>query len=113
MYRYDLIRLRHMLNAAEEALDFSSGTSKEDFSCDRMATLAVVKDIEIIGEAAGKVSVETMEKHGGIPWRDIIDMRNRLIHAYYDVDLEVVWDTLRKDLPPLVKTLREILPPEE
>jgi len=113
MYKDDLIRLRHMLNAAEEALAFSSGTSKKEFSCDRMATLAVVKDIEIIGEAAGKVSAETMEKHEAIPWRDIIDMRNRLIHAYYDVDLEVVWDTLRKDLPPLVKTLREILPPEE
>jgi len=113
MYRDDLIRLRHMLNAAEEALAFTSGKSKGEFSRDRMATLAVVKDIEIIGEAAGKVSVETMEKHGVIPWRDIIDMRNRLIHAYYDVDLEVVWDTLRKDLPPLVKTLREILPPEE
>ncbi|MFQ5586750.1 MAG: DUF86 domain-containing protein [Thermodesulfobacteriota bacterium] len=113
MYRDDLIRLRHMLDAAREALEFTSGKSKDEFSSNRMAVLAVVKDIEIIGEAASKVSSEMQERYEAIPWRDITDMRNHLIHAYYDVDPEVVWDTIQKDLPPLLETLRKILPPKE
>jgi uncharacterized protein with HEPN domain len=78
-----------------------------------MLVLSLVKDIEIVGEAAGKVSQETKNMGEKIPWQDIIDMRNHLIHAYFDVDLDIVWDTILKDLPPLVEALEEIIPSAE
>jgi uncharacterized protein with HEPN domain len=102
-----------MLDAAREALSFSSGKSRTDLNSDRMLVLSLVKDIEIIGEAAAKVSQEVKKMTEKIPWQDIIDMRNHLIHAYFDVDLDIVWDTILKDLPPLVEALEKIIPPEE
>jgi len=109
MTRSDEVRLRHMLDAAREALRFAAGRSRTDLDSDRMLVLSVVKSIEIIGEAASKVSEETQRKHPTMPWIDIVGMRNRLIHAYYDVDLDRVWDTLNADLPPLVSELESIV----
>ena len=109
MRRNDQIRLHHMLDAAKEALSFMGNKSRSHFNSDRMLVLSLIKDIEIIGEAAGKVSIEGRTKYPGIPWLDIIDMRNHLIHAYFDVDLDIVWDTITKDLPPLIAELEKIL----
>ncbi len=97
-----------MLDAAKEARSFASGKKRSDLDNNRQLALALVKDIEIIGEAASKVSQETRTKHPAIPWLDIINMRNRLIHAYFDIDLEIVWDTATKDLLPLVAELEKI-----
>lgn len=72
----------------------------------------MVKDIEIIGEATSKISVEVKTKNPDIPWIDIIDMRNHLIHAYFDVDLDIVWDTVTRGLPPLITTLEKIISQE-
>ena len=113
MQKDALVRLWHMLDAAREALSFSSGKSRDDLNSDRMLVLSIVKDIEIIGEAAGKVSQETKGMSKTIPWQDIIDMRNHLIHAYFDVDLDIVWDTIMSDLPPLVEALEKLIPPAE
>lgn len=113
MQKDDLVRMRHMLDAAREALSFSSGKSRTDLNSDRMLVLSVVKDIEIIGEAAGKVSQVTKKMSEEIPWQDIIDMRNHLTHAYFDIDLDIVWDTIMNDLPPLVDSLEKIIPPAE
>jgi uncharacterized protein with HEPN domain len=74
---------------------------------DRVLTLALVKCIEIIGEAAGKVGAQTRASTTQIPWADIIGMRNRLIHAYFDVDVNRVSDTLANDLPPLIALLEK------
>ena len=109
----DPVRVRHMLDAAEEALDFAHGRSRADLDTDRMFARAVVQDIEILGEAAGKVGQETQDRYPDIPWAAIIGMRNRLIHGYFDIDLDRVWDTLVDDLPPLVSELRRILSSEE
>jgi len=109
MQKDDLVRLRHMLDAAREALSFSSGKSRADLNSDRMLVLSLVKDIEIIGEAASKVSRDT-RKLSEIPWQDIIDMRNHLTHVYFDIDLDIVWDTILNDLPPLVEKLEKIVP---
>jgi uncharacterized protein with HEPN domain len=109
MRKDDLIRLRHMLDAAREALTFVTSRSRSDLDTDRMLVLSLVKDIEIIGEAASKVSIEVRTKQPQIPWQDIIDMRNHLIHAYFEVDLDIVWDTVSKDLPPLATKLEEIV----
>lgn len=105
MNESDVIRLRHMLDAAREALSFVAGRSSEDLGRDRMLVLALVKEIEIIGEAASRISDESRKALPGIPWPKIIAMRNRLIHAYADVDLSIVWDTLTGALPELAREL--------
>ena len=105
MNESDIIRLRHMLDAAREALSFIAERSSEDLSRDRMLVLALVKEIEIIGEAASRISDESRKALPRIPWPKIIAMRNRLIHAYADVDLSIVWDTLTGALPELQREL--------
>ena len=97
----DRIRIRHMLDAIDEALAFSSGKSRDDLDSNRMLTLAIVKELEIIGEAASKLSPELKIQHPHIPWIDIVGMRNRLTHGYFDVDLDRVWDTVVVDLASL------------
>jgi uncharacterized protein with HEPN domain len=74
-----------------------------------MLTLSLVKCVEIIGEAAGRISDEVRAGHPQIPWRDIVGMRHHLIHAYYDVNLDIVWQTVTEDLPPLIPSLESIL----
>lgn len=105
MNESDVIRLRHKLDAAREALSFIAGRSSEDLNRDRMLVLALVKEIEIIGEAASRISDESRKALPRIPWPKIIAMRNRLIHAYADVDLSIVWDTLTGALPELLREL--------
>ena len=102
-----------MLDSAREALSFASGKTRQDLDRDRVLVLALVKSIEIIGEAATKVSDETRALAPAIPWPAVVTMRHRLIHAYYDMDLDRVWDTLTTDLPTLVAALEKILPPGE
>jgi uncharacterized protein with HEPN domain len=84
-------------------------TARTDPTTDRMLVLSLVKELEIIGEAANKVSAETRSQSNAIPWQDISGMRNRLIHAYFDVDLDVVWSTVTKDLPALKAELDRLL----
>lgn len=74
-----------------------------------MLVLALVKAIEIIGEAGARVSIEGRDATPDVPWPEIVGMRNRLVHAYFDVDLDVVWTTVRHDLPPLVEALQAAL----
>ena len=111
--QHDLIRLRHMLAAAKEALEFAAGKTRMDLEKDRLHMLAIIKSIEMIGEAASKVTETFKTEKSNIPWNDIINMRNRLIHAYFDVNLDIVWQTVKTDLPDLIKDLEEIIPPEE
>ena len=108
----DRIRLQHMLEAAEEALTFARGRSRQDLDSDRQFTLSVVKCLEIVGEAANNVSPETAEDLAQIPWKAIISMRNRLIHGYFTINLDIVWQTISEDLPVLVTLLRGAAEPE-
>lgn len=98
-----------MLEAAEEIRSFTSGKRREDFNQDRMLSLSIVRLLEIIGEAANKVSHEIRTKYTSIPWEAIIGTRNRLIHAYFDVDLDIVWETVQRDIPPLISHLKVII----
>ena len=109
MQRHDRIRLQHMLDAANEALEFVRDKQRSDLDTDRKLVLSLIKELEIIGEAAGKVSTEMRTQYGAIPWQDISGMRNRLIHAYFDIDLDVVWTTVTTDLPLLKTELEKIL----
>jgi len=109
----DRVRLRHMLDAAREALSFSKDRTREELSTDRMLLLSLVKEIEIIGEAASQVSADFREGTPEIPWAQIVGMRHRLIHAYSDVNTSVVWSTVVSDLPALVAKLEGILAGQE
>ena len=86
----DRIRRRHMLDAAQEAMSFAKGRTRADLKLDRMLQLFLVREIEVIGEAASRVSRELQAKTPQIPWTEIIGMRHRLIHSYTDVNLDVV-----------------------
>jgi uncharacterized protein with HEPN domain len=109
MKENDRIRIQHIIDAAQEALSFVRDTDQENFSKNRMMILSVIKEIEIIGEAASKITDETKLKYLDVPWKDIVGMRNRLIHGYFDVDVQIVWNTTRINLPPLVSSLEAIL----
>ena len=106
--REDAVRLHHMLDAAKEVFSFVQGKERGDLDKDRKLVLSLVRLIEVVGEAAGQVSKEFQTVHPEIPWPAIVGMRNRLIHAYFDVDLDRVWDTVKDDLPPLVASLEKI-----
>jgi uncharacterized protein with HEPN domain len=94
-----------MLEAANEALGFAEGRTRKDLDDDRLLVLGLVKAIEIIGEAAYQISEETRSSLPDIPWQDIIGIRHRLVHAYFDINLNILWQTIQDDLPPLVDTL--------
>jgi uncharacterized protein with HEPN domain len=87
----------------------TTGKTRDDLNKDRMFSLALVRLIEIIGEAAANVSEDCRKVFPNIPWSSIVGMRNRLIHAYIDIDIDRVWDTITDDLPPLIATLEKIL----
>ena len=107
MQSHDDIRLKHMLDSAEEAVEFAVGKSRNDLDDDRKLLLAIIKSIEIIGEAASKMSEARKAEDDSIPWKDIVGMRNRLSHGYFDVNLDVVWQTVKTDLPNLIKALKK------
>ena len=103
----DAIRLRHMLEAAEKAVDFSVGKTRKDLDTEQILVLALIKCVEIIGEAANKVSDESRQDLPAIPWADIVGMRHRLIHGYFDINLDIVWRTVTQELPALIEELRK------
>lgn len=105
----DSIRLRHMLDAAQKAVQFAESESRESLTQNEQLQFALVRAIEIVGEAANQITDDFQAKHPEIAWRDIIGMRNRIIHAYFEVDLDVVWNTVTENLPPLIATLQAIL----
>ena len=112
MRKDDEIRLRHMLDAAREAVAFARGRKRGDLDKDRQLLLALLKDVEIVGEAATQVTEPTRQRLPEIPWERIVGMRNRLVHAYFDINLDIVWTTVQGDLPELISLLEAAIPPE-
>jgi uncharacterized protein with HEPN domain len=105
----DTIRLRHMLDNAREAVKLIAGKDKSVLLSDRVLELALIRLVEVVGEASAKVSSAAQAKYSTIPWSQVIGMRNRLIHGYDSVDLDILWDTIEVDLPPLIAELENIL----
>jgi len=100
-----------MLDAARDAVTFAQGRTCGDLARDRQFALALVKCVEILGEAASQVSAEGQKEVVALPWREMIDMRHRLVHAYYDINLKILWRTVRDDLPPLIQVLQPLVDP--
>ena len=109
MYQDNNTRLHHMLDASKEAVSFFEGKERDQLDTDRKLALSVVKCIEIVGEAASNVTKEYRNQHPEIPWQLIIATRNRLIHGYFDIDNDRIWNTVKKNLPQLINSLTSII----
>jgi uncharacterized protein with HEPN domain len=103
----DAIRLCHMLDAATKIKEFVAGYEKVDFKKDEKSSLAVVRLLEVLGEAAKSLSEECRGNYPQIPWRQIAGTRDRLIHGYFDIDLDIVWNIVYSDLPALIVQLEK------
>jgi uncharacterized protein with HEPN domain len=112
MSKRDVSRLYDMLDAARKALSFVEGRSRQDLDSNEMLALALVRLLEVLGEAARFVPDKIKAEHPEIQWREIAATRNRLIHGYFSVDLDIVWSIVENDLPPLVKQLEAIVAEE-
>jgi uncharacterized protein with HEPN domain len=103
------LRVRDILDSIAAVMKYTEGMGYEDFAADRKTVDAVVRNLIIIGEAASNVPDEVIPAHSEIPWRDMRDMRNFVVHEYFGVSDRILWDTVQKDLPPLIGELKRIL----
>lgn len=101
----DEVRLRHLREAAEKAVGYADGRDRADLDDDELLRLALTKLVEIVGEAAKQVSDPTQAEHPEVPWPQAARMRDRLVHHYFDIDLDILWATVTADLPALLDTL--------
>ena len=104
-----MIRVRHMLDHAREAMEMVRHRSRTDLDTNRMLSLALVRLMEIVGEAAVRMPEAFRSRYPEIPWRDVADLRNRLIHGYDTVNFDILWTIIQEDLPPLIEQLEAIL----
>lgn len=109
MEKSDFIRFKHMLEAARACIHFAKDKVQIDFQTDQMLSFAVIRALEIFGEAASKISNNFQKAHSHIPWRAIVGMRNRLIHAYFDIDYDVVWKAISIEIPKIIPELEMLL----
>jgi uncharacterized protein with HEPN domain len=112
MWRDDAYLL-DILIAAKRAKEFAADLTWEEFQKSSLHQHAIMKTLEIIGEAANKISQNVKDAHPEIPWKEIVGMRNRLIHEYFSLDIEKIWDTVQNDIPLLIVLIEPLVPPEE
>jgi uncharacterized protein with HEPN domain len=101
----DVARIRHMLDATKQSIEYASRHTFEEVRLEPPLQHLFLRNIEIIGEAASKVTDEYRRSHPEVPWRDIIDMRNRIAHGYFDLNLKIIWDTVQEELPKLLRVM--------
>jgi uncharacterized protein with HEPN domain len=106
------VSLRHMLDHALEVVAMTKGKKRADLDKDRQLNLALVRLLEIIGEAASRVPKDEQARYADISWSEIISLRNRLIHGYDTVDFDILWQIVSQDLPGLIESLRKVLDKE-
>lgn len=104
-----LIRIGHMMQVAKDLASFVAGKQYDDLLADRALQYLCIHCLELIGEAAAGIDEDFRSRHPEIPWRSATAMRHRLIHGYFDIDLEIVWHAVTDDIPALVPTLRQLL----
>ncbi|MBM4284402.1 MAG: DUF86 domain-containing protein [Deltaproteobacteria bacterium] len=102
-------RIEDIIEAVREILELTRGQTFESFCKDTKTTKAVLYNLAVIGEAARRLPAEVSSRYPALPWREMGDMRNVVIHEYFGIDLRILWETIQADLPPLLRPLREIL----
>lgn len=112
MPKDELVYVGHMLDKAHEALSLVHGKTRQDYDSDSILRLALTHLIQVIGEAARRVSPQFRERYPEIPWDAIAGMRSKIVHDYMKVDEDIVWDSVTQELQPLIDELRKIVPPE-
>jgi uncharacterized protein with HEPN domain len=113
MNKRDEVALRDMLREAQQAILFAKGHQREELETNPLLTYALERAVEIVGEAATKISDEIRQNHQEIPWRNIVGMRNILIHSYGEVNLDILWEVVTHNYPELVMLIKQILPSDE
>jgi len=108
MIKDDLAYIDHILDCIRKINEFSNGLSLKEFNTNELVQDAIIRNIEIIGEASKKISNETKQTYYKIPWKEIAGMRDKLVHDYLGVDAIVVWKTIKEDIPTLQRELSEI-----
>ena len=102
------MRARDVLEAVEKIISHTGNLDYEKFKNDAWMVDATLRNLTVIGEAAAHIPQEVIEKHPEIPWVDMRDMRNIVVHEYFGVDLAIVWKTVKEDLPPLLPVLKRL-----
>ena len=105
--------LKDMLENANRGIFFAQGMDYKTFTKDEKSVYAVIRAVEIIGEATRNIPEEIQSKYKNIPWRDVSNMRNKLVHRYFGIDVEIIWKTIQEDLPDLITALEDIIRREE
>ncbi len=105
----DSVYIKHILDSIDAITDFSQGMDKSELKTNRMKRSAIVREIEIIGEAAKNVSSDTKNKHSQVKWKEIVGTRDKMIHHYFGVDADIVFSIVKSDIPILKKELMKIL----
>ena len=109
MQKDDLVYAGHMLDMARKALDLVRGKSRQDYNSDETLRFALTHLVQVVGEAARRLSAKFCDAHPQIPWKAIVGMRHKVVHDYMNIDEDVVWDTVVTELPPLVTELEKIV----
>ena len=107
--RDDRVYVGHMIDTASKAIGFVEGLSREDFDNNELLRLSLTHLLQIIGEAARRVSPDFRSVYPTVPWKAVVGMRSKVVHDYLDVDEDVVWDTVKNDLPFLIVELEKIM----
>ena len=110
MLKDEFVYAGHMLDTARDALELLGGQSRADYDADKSLRVALTHFVQMIGEAARRVSDDFRSQHAHIPWANIVAMRHRIVHDYLDVDDAIVWETVTDDLPALIEALEKIVP---
>ena len=108
----DQVRLQHLADALNSAIRFARGRERDDLDTDEMLLFALVRAIEIAGEAASQVTARPAQLPD-LPWASIIGMRNRLVHAYFDINRDILWTTVAEAAPPLAERSKNVLVGDE